>query len=849
MTTFAAGLAQRHADATLALQIEGLPYAFGNFSADSTWFASSAYTFEGVRPWLSVDGDDKAAFLPVIGGQRADLLRGRVSIGTLRIAVEDVDGSLAGYMATRRTDAWLRVLRGATTTTVAGSTDTVLNVADASVAVPGRWVTVGVSTRKVANIDTTSSPETITLTSALSGGAPGTGVTVESSDLSASSGATRATVTTTPESSGAASDWPASGTCWLGTEACAFTRSSDVLTLTRGRYRSRVREHRGDPAAGNASVPGAIVTQYPRGLIGRWAWLRLGLDADNDGECGTVFAGQVTKAQWDGHRRLVLELEDSQAWLRRPIFTALGTGWNGKDGQTPVGELVAGGDAFTVALQLDPATTSVSASNNDDGDRFAVRVGEQALIVALDAAETTSRGRPVLNVVGSADGRPVVLDGYAGEVPAVAVFSKDAIANTSRDARSFATIDGLPMHPLHVLLALLLSTGAESNDSLTQSYAYDGLPSSWGLGIPIAEVDVTGIQDLAQQTPALTFDGVVIDAQIPDARDWIIKHLLQPYGLYLRSTSTRAISVGWLRAITGDDVTAATTLTLSDVIVDANGAPLIVGPEFSDEVVAGPVEWRVAGEETATIVQVSEDTAGVYVDASSIEVEVIGVRDPNRRSDMLTSLLDVIQTRYALPPAILRVSLGIAKSTLNVGDIVDVTLPNVPNIRDSSRGLTNEIFEVWSKRLDLRRGLVELELAQSGLQVERTRTLAPACIASGGMTGAVLPVTQNTFTLSGGSYDDTDAFADGDIVRLYSSDLVTQSPPTSIVSRTATSITLADDAAALGVTPASGWVLMHANWTDTAGGNGHSAATKARRAWRAGSDELLGTNDVPHLMV
>jgi hypothetical protein len=235
MTTFATALTQRGADARVWLEIEGIPYAFGNFEADSTWFSGESYSFLGVKPWF-VETDD-GPLLPVITGQRADLLRGVVGMGVTKIGLVDYDGSLAGYTANRRRDAWLRVAAGSSTTTVGGSSTTVLNVADASIAVPGSFVTISAQTRRVLAIDT--SADTITLSTALSG-APGSGVTVTASDLSASSTATTCTVEPTPaDSSGTVSSWPASGVAYMGAEACTFTRSSSTLTLVRGAYRSR----------------------------------------------------------------------------------------------------------------------------------------------------------------------------------------------------------------------------------------------------------------------------------------------------------------------------------------------------------------------------------------------------------------------------------------------------------------------------------------------------------------------------------------------------------------------------------------------------------------------------------
>jgi hypothetical protein len=85
---------------TLWLEIEGLPYAYGNVSNDSSWCSprAAASRFDGIRPWFAKDQ------FPQIPPQELDHLEGAVGGGALTVQITDVDGSLTGLTASARTD-------------------------------------------------------------------------------------------------------------------------------------------------------------------------------------------------------------------------------------------------------------------------------------------------------------------------------------------------------------------------------------------------------------------------------------------------------------------------------------------------------------------------------------------------------------------------------------------------------------------------------------------------------------------------------------------------------------------------------------------------------------------------
>ena len=78
--------------------------------------------------------------------------------------------------------------------------------------------------------------------------------------------------------------------------------------------------------------------------------------------------------------------------------------------------------------------------------------------------------------------------------------------------------------PLDLLLHVLLSTGTAVNGP------YDDWPAAWGLGIPLAYVDVEAIQTVSALIGAPEFAFTIIAPTT--GKDWIEKELLQPINCY-----------------------------------------------------------------------------------------------------------------------------------------------------------------------------------------------------------------------------------------------------------------------------------------------------------------------------
>jgi len=864
MTAFATALLQRNATAILYLEIEGLPYAYGTIEKTSAWFTSSQ--FEGVQPWLRVDGSSMG--LPRFSEHALNHFEGTVGMGSIRMSLVDVDDSLAGLFAPRRTDDRLRLTGGSAS---------------------GSDLAYGYTTQLLVADDAASGN-----TGSLAGG-----------------------------------DWPTADLT-LYVDGETITASSrlggTISTLTRGRYRSTAAKHVARKASPSTDT-GSIVTQYPRNLRGRQVWLRMGLDAAADSECVTIWHGVLSDFAWlDEGKSIALDLDDATGLLDGlMLFGEWFALFLGRDGAARP-ELVRGEAEDPPQIWIS-GLPEVGASYLAEGTIFHARLPEHRLVAfkrqgtapaddgadglafSVEASQLLGLGAPFElhrprqdqgeetrsvgpSILLAGEISPVVLIHGVAQLEVAAAEATDA-ASGGREW-SFGAVGD---HPLQVVLQLLLSTGTGTNYDTadpdvtgieTTTTGYDTLPRDWGVGLDVVDVDVASFEALilAHSTEHVR---MLIDGP-RDARK-LISDLLRPWGYYLVPSSD-GLSVRKYAQPTIGQVDAATALTFDDLVIDP-GTSLprtLKGPTPDQDLVIGALEWShgpelsIEDEELRirvepTMFLVVEDEADIVRRQAAGKLKIIAECLPGRpivtgltgrvsfrapvemttddyAASVRARLVAALARRFREPPYRLTIEISFAAGyAIDIGDWVTLSdsisgtaFARIPSATTSARGLSAELFEVWGKRFDLGGASVILDLAQTGASINRERYLAPACGVISWDNGTMtLTVIQHKFTKSGGAYDDSDAFADDDEVRIYTGDLSSRSTATAqIQSRTATTIVIDKTQAQLGITPASGYVVLHADYDDTWTAPANLIAAKAEWSFRADGDPDLA-GDAPHL--
>jgi hypothetical protein len=133
---------------------------------------------------------------------------------------------------------------------------------------------------------------------------------------------------------------------------------------------------------------------------------------------------------------------------------------------------------------------------------------------------------------------------------------------------------------------------------------------------------------------------------------------------------------------------------------------------------------------------------------------------------------DLVRSRRAKPFPTVDVECAYDALDVEVGDLLAVTVANVPDIQTGATDLIGAICEVRRKTIDDRTAKVTLSLAQSAAP-GNFRLVAPSAIVSGPSSGATLTCYAHEFTDSTGARADVSSFQVGDAVDVWDATLKT----------------------------------------------------------------------------
>lgn len=333
------------------------------------------------------------------------------------------------------------------------------------------------------------------------------------------------------------------------------------------------------------------------------------------------------------------------------------------------------------------------------------------------------------------------------------------------------------INPVDAILTVITSTGTP-----TANGAHDLAPREFGLAIPLDQVDADtfitiGNRLMEEQCFAST---VFMDEESNGSvADWLDK-LLRAYALGLVTTIAGKVR---LVDMATTDYTTAKTLTESDIV----GAPLVsvtyeLDPRGSLETVSlkYPRPWvrpSEIGEGVRQIIRqdpngISGLFAGVQGDSVEVETDFA----------LSSSILDqhALGMRWS---KLIAQSSGIAgifsvdvdpSYSADVGDVLEVTLPNLPNV-DNTGGMDGVYCRV-DDRVHESRPVGEQPRDTLTLRVFGTSRASAVEWASSGEVDTVASSTVFdlvTDEFHGGGYtSDANSFADGVKVHFYDANLV-----------------------------------------------------------------------------
>jgi hypothetical protein len=330
-------------------------------------------------------------------------------------------------------------------------------------------------------------------------------------------------------------------------------------------------------------------------------------------------------------------------------------------------------------------------------------------------------------------------------------------------------------NPFTVWLQLLCSTG-----DLGSNGPYDTLPAGWGLGVDEDLVDIDAIEALRDRY----FKATRIEFCVHEPStllEWSTDNLWRYLQVWPFETHDGRVSLGYLytepecraaddgslRELDDDDLEAERLPSwnsgkppVTKVVVELNRHP--VKSDYFSTIEINFARSQKYYQDLGETVQIS--TGVLYLPMHL--AKQINPLDPEL-PEFLSRLINPMWGRHSTHPApVIGCRVDRANIDIDIGEVVKLTEPSMPNLRTGCRGFSGEYFQVVGVQDDIDGGCVRLTLWQVGVHDRKYGRRAPSAMVYS--YAANTPVAgKSTITLyqsmfaAGDDYD-RDWFAAGD---------------------------------------------------------------------------------------
>lgn len=584
---------------------------------------------------------------------------------------------------------------------------------------------------------------------------------------------------------GDASSFPSSGVLYVGRETFTYTaKAGNTFSgVTRGMYALPGLE------AKQAHTAGDIATGYPRFLATRRVAWFMTLDG-TDANRVTRWAGTLRGAKlMSGAAGVELTAESLEGDLKAKSFATQRTAKLAVGLTDAAGQYQPGADdepvAQTTRLILADGSTSGAWTN---GDQVLVRIGDEYIAgtIAVSGLEVS------ITVLGRGQFSSLIVQhGPGDELKEVIWSGPYSATGSAADQVSQFTAGG---HPLEIVLQVLLSRKGDGANG-----TYDTLPEGWGAGLDASRVDVTGILALKRTWfPAARYRWVYEE---PSTFKEMISDILRPHACYPVTTLGDKLTVRRL----SPPIPGATlrTIAASGIVSvpswDANIANVIGRVIWSCDYdpVSGDPRQVYKGELQGAGTEAQEFYAGLW---RTLEVEARGQFSGNdtgvayfgsgletAAAEEAQRYFEMVRDRYARPAPLIGFECSFDYLDVEVGDLVALTVANLPDVTTGALGITGAICEVLRRSIDDLRGVVTMTLLQSTLPGIH-RLLSPSGVVSSTVAGSITLVA---YELTDADQDRTSGFYAGQVIQVRSSDLKTARGNATLTSVSATALSMA----------------------------------------------------------
>jgi hypothetical protein len=427
-------------------------------------------------------------------------------------------------------------------------------------------------------------------------------------------------------------------------------------------------------------------------------------------------------------------------------------------------------------------------------------------------------------------------------------------------------------HWIDIMLCLLTSSAHPDDGLELVNYLASGtdrarsnwssLPVGVGVGLPVAQIDVAAALAVQARTYDARFPGFVVGAEATPLGDVLTDAFLRPLGAFLSYVGGQ-VRIRLPRMLTPGEgsFTLGPTEILSRTVGRGRIAPAIGGAGLDLGQLAGTVRVvaRTRRGAEAEIIINDATYPGTYgqrgyygSDEGAVSIEApASITDDAGRLPYLERAQFSRLYRWRRPPVRLEsIEAHDTLYTVAVGDVGSLTLPEVPDTRLGTRGVTALQVEVAEIQHEIDRAngaRVTMTVSSYGANA-RVGRVCPSAVASGASSpsgsNVSVPVEANRYTSPDGptGYPTTDAaaFAVGDVVQVYSAAGVPTGSARAVVSVGTNALTLAgstavSSGAVIAYAPhADQTTAQRAGWVSMADRIDLTIGTSAERPWQYG---------------
>ncbi len=346
--------------------------------------------------------------------------------------------------------------------------------------------------------------------------------------------------------------------------------------------------------------------------------------------------------------------------------------------------------------------------------------------------------------------------------------------------------------PISVFIQLMVSTGTGTNDDGATNY--DSLPRGWGAEIPYTQLDIAGMELLRDKFYNYDLPNFYINGGV-NLMEWVAESLLRINLLFPIETPDGKISLS--RIFSNSEASRMTGLKTIDTDVLLRMPDFEPGPPPIGKIVINANHYPADDEYLLTYNVILGSALSTYRGlARNVEIDCPIMYDSVRSGEAHLTSANFLESNYILkrflgpiydrfaerPMPILTVEVPYNQvADMVVGDVVEVTCPDVVNPINGTRGLTNAFFQIVAAQPDPTSSSLELTLWQTGVHDKRYNRIAPAgkivSYTGGGGVGGKdrIVIEENEFTTAatGDPFDeDIQGFAVGDEVQFVDANYV-----------------------------------------------------------------------------